>query len=49
MDKVILYSKERGTWNLFVYGEWYLEGTYEECEKALANINCCENEVCEED
>lgn len=29
------YSKSRGTWNLFVNGEWYMEGTYEEVNDAF--------------
>lgn len=24
------YSQLRGTWNVFVNGEWYYEGTYED-------------------
>jgi len=37
LEQHIEYSKERGTWNLFVNGEWYLEGTYEECDNAMFN------------
>lgn len=26
----VVYSEERDTWNLFVNGEWYFEGNYEQ-------------------
>ena len=29
------FSKSRGTWNLYVNGEWYMEGTYEEVNDAF--------------
>ena len=44
MTQQMEYSKERGTWNLFVDGEWYLEGTYEQCEEAMFNNAACEAE-----
>lgn len=32
MDDIrIVCSEERGTWNVIVNGEWYFEGTYEQC------------------
>lgn len=37
IEQEMVYSEERGTWNLFVNGEWYYEGTYEECEKMYYN------------
>jgi hypothetical protein len=37
LQQEMIYSKERGTWNLFVNGEWFLEGTYEQCEEAMFN------------
>jgi len=37
LDQRMEYSEERGTWNLFVNNEWYLEGTYEQCEEAMFN------------
>lgn len=40
MNQELVYSEERGTWNLFVDGEWYLEGTYEQCEEAMFNNAC---------
>lgn len=30
-DIKLVYSEERGTWNLFVDGEWYYEGDYDKC------------------
>lgn len=34
MDDVRLeYSQLRGSWNVFVNGEWYYEGTYEDATK----------------
>lgn len=44
LDQRLVYSEERGTWNLFVNGEWYLEGTYEQCETAMFNNACDEYE-----
>lgn len=37
MNQELIYSKERGTWNLFVNGEWYYEGNYEQCEEMMFN------------
>lgn len=37
LNQDMVYSEERGTWNLIVNGEWYLEGTYEQCEEAMFN------------
>lgn len=31
MNKTMQYSEERQTWNVFIDGEWYFEGTYEQC------------------
>ena len=31
----LVESKERGTWNVIVDGEWYFEGTYEQAEKCF--------------
>lgn len=42
LEQHIEYSKERGTWNLFVNGEWYLEGTYEQCDDAMFNNTLAE-------
>lgn len=48
LQQEMVYSKERGTWNLFVNGEWYLEGTYEQCEEAMFNNAVCDaEEECE--
>ena len=44
MQQELIYSESRGTWNLFVNGEWYLEGTYEQCEEAMFNNACDEYE-----
>lgn len=44
MEQHIEYSESRKTWNLFVNGEWYLEGTYEQCEEAMFNNACDEYE-----
>lgn len=40
----MVYSKERGTWNLFDGAEWYAEGTYEQMEQMLENCRMCEIE-----
>lgn len=44
MEQHMCYSEERGTWNLIVDGEWYLEGTYEQCENAMFNNAVDESE-----
>lgn len=49
LEQRMEYSEERGTWNLFVDNEWYLEGTYEQCEEAMFNNACCENEEYEDE
>ena len=40
MAQELIYSEERGTWNLFVDGEWYFEGDYEQCEELMFNNAC---------
>ena len=45
LEQYMEYSESRGTWNLFVNGEWYLEGTYEQCENAMFNNACEEDEL----
>lgn len=49
MQQELIYSEERGTWNLFVNGEWYMEGTYEECNDTMINnsiyYNRCDDEI----
>lgn len=44
MQQEIVYSEERGTYNLFVDGEWYAEGTYEYVEAMYDNNRICEIE-----
>ena len=38
LNQELIYSEERGTWNLFVNGEWYFEGTYEQCEEVIIYV-----------
>lgn len=38
------YSESRGTWNVFVDGEWYLEGTYEQCDKCVETFWLCDDD-----
>lgn len=40
----MIYSEERKTWNVFVDGEWYYEGTYEEADKVYMNCVCPEED-----
>lgn len=40
MEQKLIYNEETETWNLFVNGEWYLEGTYEQCESAMMENYC---------
>ena len=37
------YSKERNSWNVFVNGEWYFEGNYEQAND-VANSFLCPDE-----
>lgn len=37
MEQVLKYNEDRKTWNLYVNGEWYYEGTYEECQEIMIN------------
>ena len=37
LDQEVIYSESRGTWNLFVNGEWYYEGIFEECSDMMFN------------
>lgn len=37
----IIFDDARGTWNLFVDGEWIYEGSYEQCEAMY--YNCMED------
>ena len=44
LQQDLIYSEERGTWNLFVNGEWYYEGDYETCESMMFNNAADESE-----
>ena len=44
MNITMYYSEERETWNVNLDGEWYYEGTYEECEAVLERCYACEAE-----
>ena len=44
LNQEIVFSEERQTWNLFVNGEWYYEGTYEQVEEAMMNNAICDAE-----
>ena len=41
VNLTMMYSEERGTWNVFDGAEWILEGTYEQCEKCIDNAWEC--------
>lgn len=44
MDDVhMVYSEERGTWNVIVNGEWYFEGDYEQAENVFNLFFCHED------
>lgn len=44
MQQELVFSAERGTWNLFVNNEWYFEGGYEQCEEMMFTNACCDGE-----
>lgn len=37
-DITMVHSEGRGTWNVIVDGEWYFEGTYEQCCEVMDNL-----------
>lgn len=37
LNQEVVWSEDRKSWNLFVNGEWYYEGTYEECSEMMFN------------
>ena len=44
MDDVrMIYSEERGTWNVIVNSEWYFEGDYEQAENVFSSFFCQED------
>ena len=43
----LIYSEERGTWNLFEDGEWIFEGTWEQCDRMIEiHYECMNEEDC---
>ena len=40
----MVYNKDRGTWNLFLAGEWYAEGNFEQMDDMRRNFIECELE-----
>lgn len=45
----MIYSKERDTWNVFLDdGEWYFEGTWEECCRVMDSFSYEEEDDYEE-
>lgn len=56
LNQTMEFSEDRGTWNLFVNGEWYFEGSFEQCSDMMANNAAdyyedeyYEEPLCEED
>lgn len=44
MDVSIEYSENRGTWNVFVNGEWYSEHKeYEQAERVYHSFYCMDD------
>ena len=37
-DVTMEYSEYRGTWNIIADGEWYFEGTYDQCCDVMDNL-----------
>lgn len=35
LEQEMIYSEDRGTWNLIVNGEWFMEGDYETIMNAM--------------
>ena len=52
-DVTMVFSESRGTWNVIADGEWYFEGTYDQCCKIMDSFYEDENEQyedsCEDD
>ena len=49
LEQRLCYSEERNTWNLFVNGEWYFEGNYEQCSEMMMNNAIDDNDDYYED
>lgn len=41
-DVTMEFSEARGTWSVFVNGEWYFEGDFERCCDIVNSFNCPE-------
>lgn len=37
-DVQLVYSEIRDTWNVFVNGEWYFEGDYEQASEVCSSF-----------
>lgn len=37
MEQELIFNTEKNTWNLYINGEWYAEGTYEYCNEMMLN------------
>ena len=49
-DVRMIYSKERGTWNVFIGAEWYYESKdYEQAEKVFESFFWPEDDDYEEE
>lgn len=44
-DIQLVYSETRGTWNVFVNGEWYFEGDYEQASEVCDSFYCFDEEA----
>lgn len=39
----IYYNEDRKTWNVYVNGEWYFEGNYEQATEIVNNLYASED------
>ena len=41
---IMLDQSAAGTWNVFIDGEWYFEGTYEQCDQVRVTYTGIDDE-----
>lgn len=40
----IVYNEQRNTWNVYVDGEWYFEGNYEDATDLVNNLYAADDD-----
>lgn len=45
----IVYNEQRNTWNVYVDGEWYFEGNYEQATDLVNRLYASDDEYYEDE